>query len=328
MAFIPDNLVERRRNENVSQTACEFFIKYCECADKDSGLTYANVKTCADAFGIRSDNAKKYDDELISAGWIQIIETNGKIQRKVQAGWLSVTERKGQGKAENTKLLNFRKELEHLLNFREFSYILGSSPKFKEKLLNFRNVYKEYIDQSTNQLLNQLIDQTEKDTPDGDLSDVPKTDGVLVGSLDLPNETPKTRGRKTKPQTNKEPVIKLPEDFQITPEMRIWAKEKVPELDIDDELEEFVNFWAIIAQKNNKRTMRGWVATWQGRMKDRQDRTPNGLTKKNGANKNGTTKFTNYRDERAKQTIEKFDRDEQIRARVEERRRKAQEQLS
>ena len=66
MAYIPDNLGERRRRENVSQTACEFFVKYCEHADKETGLTFANPKTCAGAFGMRIDNARKYDRELIS----------------------------------------------------------------------------------------------------------------------------------------------------------------------------------------------------------------------------------------------------------------------
>jgi hypothetical protein len=65
---------------------------------------------------------------------------------------------------------------------------------------------------------------------------------------------------------------KLPADFSITAEMRAWAAKKVPGLDIDDELEEFISFWRDIAAKNNKRTERGWVATWQGRMKEVKSR--------------------------------------------------------
>lgn len=242
----------------------ELFIKYCEHADKETGLTFANPKTCAEAFGMRSDNAQKYDKELIEKGWIRLVESNGKICRKVEAGWRSTSQR-GQGKAENARLLNFRKELEKILNFREFSYILGNSPKFKEKLLNFRKTYKEYIDQHTNQLLDQLTDQTNacdvQATSSGDAdSDEANRDGKLERS------------------ESKE--VRLPINFTITDEMREWAKKKTPAVEIESQTEEFVNFWCHIATKNNRRTMRGWVATWQSRMREMQTR----FEEKNGTN--------------------------------------------
>ena len=96
MAYVPDNLGERRRADGVSQTASEFFLKYCQHADRESGLTLANVKTCAAAFSMRSDNAQKYDSELIDKGWIRLIEKDGRIYRKVEAGWLPASERNGQ----------------------------------------------------------------------------------------------------------------------------------------------------------------------------------------------------------------------------------------
>lgn len=268
MAYIPDKLGERRRKDGVSQTACEFFIKYCEHADQDTGLTFANEKTCAAAFGIRNDNAQKYDRELIDKGWIRLIECDARICRKIEAGWLTRAQRQGkaenteQGKAENTDILNFRNELNILLNFRKSSYILGEIPKFKEKILNFRNAYKEYIDQPINQQLDHLLDHLEK---------------TAVADSD--------------PAKPAEKPARLAEDFAVTPEMRTWASENAPDVEIEKATREFITFWRDIATRNHRRTRSGWIATWRNRMTDLQEKyevkhgTNNGANGANGQRK-------------------------------------------
>jgi len=80
-----------------------------------------------------------------------------------------------------------------------------------------------------------------------------------------------------------EPKIMLPSDFQVTEEMRQWAAEHAPDMDVDAELDEFKTFWREIATKNHRRTGRGWNATWKNRMKDRQEYFDN-LRQKNGTN--------------------------------------------
>lgn len=235
-------------------------MKYCEHADKETGLTFANIKTCAEAFEMRIDNAQKYDKELIDKGWIRLVEENNRIYRKVEAGWLPLTERQRQGKAENTEqekaenietddFLNFRNGLENLLNFSESSYILGESPKFKELLLKFRKSYKEVLNQHLDQPFDQHTDQESAEQPAAELKPV--------------------KAKVVKPKTVKkkaEPLAELPEDFAITEKMRTWASEKTPHVKIDFELAEFSRFWRDIATRNHRRTMRGWVATWQNRM--------------------------------------------------------------
>lgn len=72
------------------------------------------------------------------------------------------------------------------------------------------------------------------------------------------------------PPDKPEPKILLPINFQISDDMRAWAVKETPSVRIDSELEEFVTFWRDIATKNNKRTMRGWNATWKKRMRDLQ----------------------------------------------------------
>ncbi|MBX7174964.1 MAG: hypothetical protein K1X72_28565 [Pyrinomonadaceae bacterium] len=79
MAYIPDKLGKRRRDEGVSQTAYECFVQYCEHADQETGITFATPKTLADALEMRSDNAKKYDDELQVKGWVELVIVDGKV---------------------------------------------------------------------------------------------------------------------------------------------------------------------------------------------------------------------------------------------------------
>lgn len=281
MTYIPEELSVRRRKDGVSQTAFEFYIKYCEHADRETGLTFATAKTCGDAFGMRSDNAQKYDAELQDKNWIALVEQNGKICRKMLAGWLPASERNkhgkakntgtekpkipASGKAKNTELLKFRKDFEALLNFRKTSYILGEVPKFKEKLLNFRNAYKEYIDPLFDQILDQLSDH-ETHTH----RSVPNTPAESFADSDEANSGGEQAANKTGRRANV--LMELPENFAISSEMRSWAKKKTPLVDIDGELEGFVKFWRDIATDRNLRTFRGWVSTWELRMTDLQKR--------------------------------------------------------
>ena len=50
----------------------------------------------------------------------------------------------------------------------------------------------------------------------------------------------------------------LPEDFCITPDMRKWARTKIPCVDIDSEHENFCDYW-----KAHGKKMADWVATWR-----------------------------------------------------------------
>lgn len=54
----------------------------------------------------------------------------------------------------------------------------------------------------------------------------------------------------------------IPEDFSITAEMRKWASEKVPSVDIDAQTEEFCDYWRAHGKK-----MADWTATWRNWMR-------------------------------------------------------------
>ena len=51
---------------------------------------------------------------------------------------------------------------------------------------------------------------------------------------------------------------KLPDDFAITPDLRSWAVEKAPNVDIDREHENFCDYW-----RAHGKMMADWKATWR-----------------------------------------------------------------
>jgi len=75
-----------------------------------------------------------------------------------------------------------------------------------------------------------------------------------------------------------EKKILLPRDFKPSEEMLLWAKTECPNVNADFETPEFITFWRDIATKNNKRTIRGWNATWKGRFRELQRQSANGRT--------------------------------------------------
>ena len=78
----------------------------------------------------------------------------------------------------------------------------------------------------------------------------------------------------TKPQTKtsnevlvsaKPKSSRIPEDFEITFEMRLWANENIPGLDIDRATESFIDYWA--STPGTKALKTDWVATWRNWMR-------------------------------------------------------------
>jgi len=58
------------------------------------------------------------------------------------------------------------------------------------------------------------------------------------------------------------PKSQLPENFEISEEMRQWANQKVPRLDIDYYHDEFCDHWL-----GNGKMMVNWVSTWRNWMR-------------------------------------------------------------
>lgn len=54
----------------------------------------------------------------------------------------------------------------------------------------------------------------------------------------------------------------FPDDFRVTEDMKLWAQEKTPNVDIQDQTERFCDYWRAHGKK-----MADWVATWRNWMR-------------------------------------------------------------
>lgn len=68
---------------------------------------------------------------------------------------------------------------------------------------------------------------------------------------------------------------RIPDPFEITDDMRLWASEHAPDVDLEHATAEFVDYWRGIP--GAKGTKLDWPATWRNRIRDLQERGPRPL---------------------------------------------------
>lgn len=96
--------------------------------------------------------------------------------------------------------------------------------------------------------------------------------GVGVGSV---GNSPNVGGYVSAPsqaKSRRTRATRIPDDFTVTPEMRAWAANKTPGVDIDFETEQFVDFWR--AKSGKDATKVDWVGTWRNWMRNAFKRLP------------------------------------------------------
>jgi hypothetical protein len=75
-----------------------------------------------------------------------------------------------------------------------------------------------------------------------------------------------TRNESPSPDPKPQKII-LPLDWKPSTELLSWTRSYAPGFDVQSELDDFLDFWRDIATRDNKRTLRGWDATWKKRVK-------------------------------------------------------------
>ena len=70
-------------------------------------------------------------------------------------------------------------------------------------------------------------------------------------------------------------------DFTVDDEMRSWAEEKTPQVDVDSATEDFIDYWT--GRAGREAVKLDWVATWRNSMRNCQTR---GLHRKGGSDDN------------------------------------------
>lgn len=105
--------------------------------------------------------------------------------------------------------------------------------------------------------------------PEGPTPYATVADEVDLLELDLPNETRRTSARERAPATR---GTRVPDPFEITPEMAEWARQHVPSLDYQAVTEKFVDYWRAVP--GAKGVKLDWTATWRNWLRTDAERRP------------------------------------------------------
>lgn len=106
--------------------------------------------------------------------------------------------------------------------------------------------------------------------PDADLNEPGTYQGPLPSPpLPVKEDPPSLRSGPPRKRGQR-----IPDDFAVTPEMVVWARDRVPLVDGRLETEKFINYWQ--AATGRGATKRDWVATWRNWMLSADERRPAG----------------------------------------------------
>jgi hypothetical protein len=98
--------------------------------------------------------------------------------------------------------------------------------------------------------------------------------------------------QRGKRKATRAPASRIPDGFVVTPEMRDWAREKIPGYDIDAETEVFIDYWR---GRGDARALKAdWAATWRNWMRDNSKRPGPAVT---GSRRAGHAPYRNPSDQ-------------------------------
>lgn len=93
---------------------------------------------------------------------------------------------------------------------------------------------------------------------------LPESPGSNAGSNGPPDPT--------RPEGSKEPsgrAERLPDDFAPTAELRQWASENTPDVNVDDQTTRFIDYWRGIGGQRGRKV--DWPGTWRNWLRKAQD---------------------------------------------------------
>lgn len=82
----------------------------------------------------------------------------------------------------------------------------------------------------------------------------------------------RTRANEREPIEREKRGTRIPTNFTVSEEMRAWAAEKVPMVNVDEQTERFIDFWR--AKSGAAAVKQDWVATWRNWMRNAKKWAP------------------------------------------------------
>lgn len=117
-----------------------------------------------------------------------------------------------------------------------------------------------------------------------------------------PNYSPNGEGR-TAPTPPKRGT-RIPDDFTVTEDMRAWAAERAPLVDVARSTEKFINHWT--AATGAKATKRDWTRTWQNWLLSDQERAEDAATRRTSGYQNTAQRMAEMETTARQQTAAMF----------------------
>lgn len=111
--------------------------------------------------------------------------------------------------------------------------------------------------------------QSHADVPPGQTGDGRGTDGNVPS---IPTRPDPTRPSNPSPDGEgaRKRATRIPEPFLVTHDMRDWAAENTPDVDVDAATRKFVDYWR--AESGAKAAKRDWTATWRNWLRREAER--------------------------------------------------------
>jgi len=129
-----------------------------------------------------------------------------------------------------------------------------------------------------------------------DTGSVPDSEPDRQAETETETDTsPNGEGARKRASTRR--GTRIPQPFVVTGDMRAWAAQEVPGLDVDRSTRSFVDYWRGVA--GAKGTKLDWVGTWRNWLRKDHERSPGGRAGRPSSVESGLT------------LVQRFEADEQ-----------------
>jgi hypothetical protein len=146
----------------------------------------------------------------------------------------------------------------------EFKIRNWNKRQYKSDDVNAR--VKKHRDEKRKQTCNVSVTPSETDT-----ESEAETDSEKKKKSEVPDTSSGGVGGDASRKRSAEPRgSRLPTPFLVTKEMRAWATEKAPHVNLESATEDFCNYWRALPGARGRKL--DWVLTWKNRMKECEDK--------------------------------------------------------
>lgn len=221
-------------------------------------LTFVGLWCLADKVGILEDRPLRIKAELFP--YRESLDVNGYLTVLARLGFIVRYENEGR---RFIQVCNFRKHQSPHNTEKGKGFPFSTDPK---SLILGDNGYEAVKQQCVNGGI------TEPKRPDSLIPDSGFTDSLIPDSLIEDSKNISAQQAESPQKEKAKRSTKIPDPFLLTPEMRAWAAEHAPALNIRDETENFVDYW-----RGAGKPKADWIATWRTWMRKNQKDAAKGL---------------------------------------------------